>query len=197
MIKGVVMSQKKYVRLVAAALALFTGAAEAETVTFQFKGTITYGSPMAVPVGTQITGTFSYDTKTSPAVTYKGYASYQIPAPNIMSASVGSHKVVTENLSVSVWNHFKGNVEDMVDVTGGPVVLDGTTFSNSAFGFRLASGPHQNNVLNSTDLPQSFDVSKFDAGSSLTYGFLQSDGGQTGTLLQFTVDSIAVIPTAP
>lgn len=190
------MSLKKIFGAAATAFALVTGAASAETISFQFQGKVTYGSPMAILIGTPVTGTFSYDTSTLPSGTDKGYASYQIPSPHLLSAVIGGHNISAQNLQVSIWNHYKGNVEDMVNISGGPAILDGTSFTNGSFGFVLSSGPRSNNAINSTDLPKSFDIRKFNADPSLTYGYLQSDGGPTGQLLQFSVDSIMVLRTS-
>lgn len=190
------MSLKKLMCAVATVFSLVSGAAAA-TITFQFSGVVTYGAPMAVLLGTPIVGTFSYDTLTEPAVKYKGFAAYEIPAPSTISATVGGHSITTGNLSVSVWNNMRGNVQDMVWVSGGTPVLDGTTLAEGSFGFTLASGPRSKKVLKNTKLPSEFNVSAFDAGPTLTYGTFQSDGSSDGTLLQFTVDSIVVLSTTP
>jgi len=186
------MSMKNLACAVAAVSSLVAGAAAAETITFQFSGTVVYGAPMAVAPGTPIVGAYSYDTHTVPAIKYKGYADYQISAPHTMSATVGGHTISTSNLSVAVWNDFKGNVEDMVWIDAGPVVLDGIVLPSGALGFELASAPRHNKVLKDTKLPSELDVIEFDA-AGFNYGFLQSDGGPQGGLLQFSVDSIEVL----
>jgi hypothetical protein len=189
------MSLKKLMCAVAAVFSLVSGAAAA-TIIFQFSGAVTYGAPMAVLVGTPIVGTFSYDTSTAPAVTYKGFAAYQIPAPFTMSATVGGHSISSSPLSISVWNHYKGNVEDFIVIDGASPVLDGTTLPDGNLGLVLASGPRNNRALNSTNLPATFNVSEFDAPDGRT-GTFQRDGGPDGTLLQFTVDSLVVLQTTP
>lgn len=192
-----VMQIKRLACVLAASCSLLATAASGATITFQFAGTVTYGAPMAVPTGSQIVGTYTYDTETAPTISYNGFADYQLAAPATMSATVAGHTMTTGNLNVSLWNHYKGNVEDMIDVTGSPVVLDGTTFPNGALGFRLASAPKNNRALNGTKLPSLLDVSQFDAGLGLNYGFFQSDGGPQGMLMQFTVDSVIVISSTP
>jgi hypothetical protein len=189
------MSVRKRYLMVAAVFALASMAASAETIAFRYSGVVTYGGPMAVPAGTPITGTFSYDNETVPALAFTGYANYQIPVKFQMTGSFGSQKVVSNNMGVTVRNNAQSNVEDSVEVMGSAPVLDGTTLPNGVFGFILASGPGSTNVLKNTKLPKSYNVSKFDAGPSLNYGVLQSDGGQLGTLLQFSVDSIDVVRT--
>jgi hypothetical protein len=191
------MSPRNFASVLASVLALAANSSSAETIVFQFSGTVVYGAPMAVLPGARIAGTYSYDTKTDAAITNKGFADYQIPAPHTMSATVDGHTISTSNLHVTVWNHMRGNVEDMVQVFAGPVVLDGTTFADGALGLALASAPRNNKALKNTKLPSTLNVADFDAGPSLTYGTFQRDGGPDGTLLQFSVDSITVLQTTP
>lgn len=171
--------------------------ASAETLTFRFSGVVTYGGAMGVPVGTAVVGAYSYDTETSPAIDYNGFADYQIPAPASMTLSFSGHTVTSGALGVSVWNHFKGNVEDMINVTGGGVMLDDTAFPGGAVGFQLASSPRNNRALKGKKLPSSLEVGLFNAGPTLNYGFLQTDGGPQGMQLQFTVDSVVATAGTP
>ncbi|WP_457332315.1 hypothetical protein [Rhizobacter sp. P5_C2] len=192
------MSFKNVARaLVATAALAAAGAATAATFTFQFTGTVTYGAGVSVPVGTPITGSYSYDAKTEPAIHFKGSSSYQIPAPHIISATVAGHTITTERLTVTVVNNFKGNIEDSLTVMGESMVLDGTTFPEGVFGFVLSSAPLHRDVLKGTKLPRKVDVPAFDAYESLSYGVLQINGGQEGTLLQFKVDSITAVKEVP
>lgn len=187
------MSLKKYIAAVSAVYALACGVANAAIVNFQFSGTITYGGTLAA-TGSPLTGAFSYDTNTVPSFSSGGYASYGFPAPFALSASVSGHTVGTSNLSVSIWDNFGGNVEDMVNVSSGPVSVDGVSYPNGSFGFQLASKPGKTSVLTGTALPSHFDVTAFDAGSTLNYGWLQGDGAPGGQLLQFSVESITPVP---
>src|SRR5688572_9321724 len=113
------MTLRSLFRISAGACIFIAGASSAATITFQFSGTVTHGAPLGAQPGDQIVGTFSYNTDTAPAFTYKGFADYQIPSPHVFSATVGSHIIAASNLSASVWNHYKGNVEDMVMISGG------------------------------------------------------------------------------
>lgn len=178
-------------------LGTLSSLAAAETVTFAFEGTVTYGSPIAVPPGTKVTGQFAYDTHSPASQTYQGFASYSLPSPARITAKIAGHTVGSEALSVDVWNQYGGNVEDQVSITGTTVVMDGTTFPAGAFGFVLASAPGQNKAMHTTRLPHSYDLAKFNAGAGLTYGFLQTDGGPSGTLLQFSIQSIMKVKSTP
>jgi hypothetical protein len=137
------MLRKRACGLAAVSLLMF-GTASAATITFEFSGTVTYGAPMAVALGTRITGTYSYDTETAPEIQLKGFASYSIPAPHTMTLTVDGHTISTSILNVAVWNHYKGNVEDMFQVSSGPVTLDGTFFPDGSLSFGLASAPRNN-----------------------------------------------------
>ena len=55
------MISKKASWLLAGALSLASGIANAEMLTFHFKGTVTYGGTLA-SVGDEVTGHFCYDT---------------------------------------------------------------------------------------------------------------------------------------
>ena len=187
------MSLKNISSIVALVLSLAASAVGAKTITFKFSGQVTYGGPMAVTTGTAVVGTFSYDLNADPGIKLKNYAQYQFQSPAIMKVSFGGHAVTSDLLDVSLMNNTKSNVGDIVDVTGTSPVLDGTTLSNGAVGFRIASAYDNNAALKSTRLPRHFQVKKFDAGPTMNYGYLQADGGQNGMLLEFSMDSITVI----
>lgn len=189
------MSSNKLARCVAVVFALLSGAANSEVITFEFKGKVTYSTYLA-PLGSEVAGTFAYDTDSVPGKKgnshdqVSGYAFYQIPAPFVMSAKLGDHTIVAGNVIVNVWNDHGGNVEDMVDISAAPLVIDGTTFAGGIFNIRLASGPGHTNVFFDTSLPRSFEVGKFNNSQDMNLGVVMSDGSQTGTLLHFTIDSI-------
>lgn len=175
-------------------LAVAAAAAHADILTFRFTGTVVYSTYLA-PLGSQITGTFTYDTSTAPAWELPmgedgGHSSYAIASPRAITASVNGHTLGADNLIVDVVNNFGGNVEDMADVYSNGMTLDGTWFNTGSFGFRLASGPGKDKVFKDTRLPTSYQVPRFDA---MKDGWVQIDGSETGTLLQFTVDRVTVI----
>jgi hypothetical protein len=192
----------KFIKKLAAfaAFAFLAATAHAEIITFRFTGTVTYSTYLA-PVGTQITGVFTYDTKSSPTIDPKsqhagvvGYRAYRSDIP--VTAQVNGHTISSQFLTVDVFNNLGGNAEDMVWINGPYVTVDGTYFANGSLGLALASAYGHKTALPNANLPTSYDVSQFDA-PGLTYGYLQMDGSQTGTLLQFTVDSIDVTSVQP
>jgi len=186
------MNRVKLFSVTLAAILYLSGTAYAEIVTYKFTGTVTYGGALAAQED-KITGIFSYDTNFQPGITLPGYADYAIPAPFVISGSVGDHIIMANNLHVSIWNNYNGNVEDMMQVSGGPVVVDNTIYPNGYFGLTLASKPGCTKALGGTTLPTCLNIRKFNAGSTLTYGTLQKDGAADGQIIQFTIDSI----TAP
>lgn len=197
------MSPRNFARSALAVAALVSGLAYADTIHFRFTGTVTYSTYIA-PVGSPITGSFAWDADNSdrlqkrskdlPPGYNQNYADYQIPQPFNISATAGGHVISSTNLGVAVFNDQGGNVEDMVVVSGWPAIVDGTTYASGVLGFQLASGVGNTHVLHNTRLPRSFDVQQFDA-PAMNGGYLMSDGGQTGTLLSFTIDSIEVVET--
>jgi hypothetical protein len=186
------MNRVKLFSVALAAILFLSGTANAEIVTYKFTGTATYGGAL-VAQGDKITGIFSYDTNFQPDTSLPGYADYAIPAPFVISGSVGNHIIMANNLHVSIWNNYNGNVEDMMQISGGPVVVDNNIYSNGSFGLNLASKPGSTKALQGTKLPKCLNIYMFNAGSDQTYGWLQRDGSADGQIIQFTIDSI----TAP
>ncbi|MFH1658354.1 MAG: PEP-CTERM sorting domain-containing protein [Pseudomonadota bacterium] len=181
-------------------LSVASGVAQASPSKFSFAATVTYtdGSLSGVSVGRQFSGSFIYDPMTTPSYANSTMAYYQFGAPSKIVANVAGHQVASTSLGIRVVNNFGGNVEDGIDISGGyPLSVDGTPLPNGSFGFVLHSKPGNTGVLTSTDLPLIYDVGAFDAHSSLNYGWLQRDGGQTGTILQFSVSSIAASVPEP
>jgi hypothetical protein len=183
------MISKKASWLFAGALSLASGIANAEMLTFHFKGTVTYGGSLA-SVGDEVTGHFCYDTDTS-ILNFRlnDYADYSVAPECKIVVRVGAHKAVSKQLDVSIWNNFGGNVEDMIDVWGSTATLDGAEYPDGTVGFRLATGPGNTKVFRSLNLRERFKIEDFD---SMNYGVVQMDGSQTGTLLQFTITSMRV-----
>jgi hypothetical protein len=171
------------------AMLLASGVANAEMLTFQFKGTVTYGGALA-SVGDEVTGHFCYDTDTSiQSLHMENYASYQVAPECKIVVRVGAHKATSKQLNVSILNNFGGNVEDMIDVYGSTATLDGIDYPDGTVGFRLATGPGNTKVFRSVNLREQFKIDNFD---SMNYGEVLMDGSSNGALLQFTINSMRV-----
>ena len=183
---------KEFLSVVVGVALAFSGAASAKDRTFEFTGTVTYAADSGfAAVGAPIRGRFSYDDRTRTALRYAGFAGYAFPESFALSATVAGHTVVADTLRVDLWNDYGGNVEDFVNIEGGPVLVDDELHVSGSFGLMLASPPGATKVFKNTKLPSSYDIEQFD--SPLTSGWLQSDGSQSGTLVHFSVDSIVVV----
>jgi hypothetical protein len=181
---------KKAGWLFTGALLLASGIANAEMLTFHFKGTVTYGGALA-SVGDEVTGHFCYDTDSSiPGFWLNDYASYDVAPECKIVVRVGAHKATSKQLIVSIWNNFGGNVEDMIDIYGHAAILDGTEYPDGTVGFRLATGPGNTKVFRSVNLRERFKIEDFD---SMNYGEVLMDGSSNGALLQFTITSMKTI----
>ena len=131
---------KKMLAVASATLMMLAGAASAETLTFQYTGTVTYTRDSAfAPVGSHIQGSFSYDENTAGSIVTDGQATYQ-PA-SFMSATINGHTIISDRLGVDVFDNQGGNVEDMAVVSGFPILVDDALFVDGSFGLSLASGP--------------------------------------------------------
>jgi hypothetical protein len=181
--------------LLAVGVLAAAGNAHASMSEFKFVGTVTYGQ--LAPVGTKFVGYFSYDASTLPwyGSAAGSSAIYSAPAPARFEATVNGHVLSAQGLSVQVFDNLGGNTEDMIDITSksGPSV-DGQVLANGSFGIRLSSAPGYTQALSSAALPVQFDIAAFNAGPGLTYGWLNSDGGQQGQKLSFSIDSITAVP---
>ncbi|MDT4328825.1 hypothetical protein ACQE3E_09645 [Methylomonas sp. MED-D] len=182
------MLPTKTLSVLASALIFVSGFARAELATLKFTGTVVYGGSLAT-IGDTVTGVLSYESQPQD-LSLPNYASYSIPAPFVMSVSVGDHFVMSKGITITVFNNQGGNVEDMANIAGNSILLDNELYSEGSAGINLSSKSGSKGALKNTKLPLSFDLSKFDAGPTLTYGWIQKDGSQNGQLLQFSVDSI-------
>jgi len=107
-----------------------------------------------------------------------------------MTANVAGHQVVARNVSVTIYDNLNGNVEDGISLEGSALTLDGAPLDNGALYFNLTTRPGNTGVVTGPALPSSINVAAFDGDPSLTYGGLQRDGGPTGPILGFKVNSI-------
>jgi hypothetical protein len=175
-----------------AALAMVALCCPAQAYDFTFSARVTYtdGSLSGVQAGTVFSGSLS---ARNPIEAYPGFwrGYYEFQAGGLLTASIAGHSVAAGNPYAIVYDNRGGNVEDGFSVSAGyPVLLDGRTLSDGAFGFNLTTTPGNTGVIQGLDLPDDIDVSAFDGHSSLTYGYLQRDGGQKGAILRFQMLSI-------
>lgn len=120
--------------------ALTVAAADATATTINFTGTVTFGGTLAT-VGSNVTGSFSYDSDTPPWFTLPHEGFYSISAPSALVVNFSGHTVVADSLSIFVVNNFGGNIEDSFEVDGNAPTIDGILYPNGTFTFVLASAP--------------------------------------------------------
>lgn len=185
--------------LTGAVLAILSLSAQAYEFDFTARVTYTDGSLSGVSSGTVFSGHFLGN---DPVNDYAGLpdpfntqlASYSFGSGEV-TANIGGHSVSAQNPSVRIYDNMGGNVEDGFSMASGyTMAVDGVTYESGALGFNLTTKPGNTGVINGLSLPGSIDVSTFDGHSSLTYGYMQRDGSQTGGILGFEVLSVSVVP---
>lgn len=183
---------RKWIRIATAAtLLIFAGAAASEELTFRFTGTVTGTLDASLaPVGSRVEGSFSYDPDTAPGIQLSGYAAYQMPTT--MSGTVDGHLITSDGLGVTVFDDMGANTEDMVWITGAPIMIDDAVHPGGYFSITLASIAGETDVLRGTGLPTIYHLADFQGGAErgLTYGSLHKDGTETGLIADFRIDSI-------
>jgi hypothetical protein len=134
------------------------------------------------------------DTPEAPPIT-PGFnaAEYSYPATVGMWARVGLHTAISTHLSVTVYDDHAGTGQDVIDINGHSPVVDGTTYRDGVLAIRMTTAPGDASVFKSLALPSKLNARAFRWEH---YGLLQSDGGETGQIYQFNVDSIRRVPGA-
>jgi PEP-CTERM motif len=172
----------------------------AQAYEFDFTARVTYsdGSLSGVVKGTEFGGRF---VGNGPFDAYPGLSSAKQIEYHFLSggvtADIGGHTVSAESPSIRIYDNLGGNVEDGFSMSSGyTMTVDGTKYDSGAFGFNLTTTPGTTNVVNGLNLPDVIDVSAFNGHSSLTYGFMQRNGAQGGTILGFQVLSV-IRPPVP
>jgi hypothetical protein len=178
------------------AMSVLTFAAHAYE--FDFSGRVTYtdGSLSGVTIGTLLQGRFFSEGSPAESGRSTGAVSYSFVSGQ-SSARVGGHTFTAKSPSIRIYDDLGGNVEDGFSMSSGyPLIVDGTTYSDGAFGFNLTTVPGNKGVIQGLGLPSQINVSDFDGHSSLTYGYIRRDGSQSGAILGFEVLSVHV-PAIP
>ncbi|OYY93841.1 MAG: hypothetical protein B7Y41_09070 [Hydrogenophilales bacterium 28-61-23] len=181
-----------------AGFALSTLALTANAYVINFTGHVnsTDGSLSGVSIGSIIQGHFLAEepTNTYARFNWTHRANYRFATGNI-SANVEGHAISAGSPSITLYDNLNSNVEDGFSMSSGyPLIIDGVTYTNGAFGFNLTTKPGNTGVINGLNLPSLIDASAFDEHSSLTYGYLQRNGAPGGSVLGFRVSSVTVNP---
>lgn len=170
--------------------------AHAEPISFLFTSTVNYtdGTLSGVNVGTQFSGQFSYESTSLPYSSNGNSAFYsQAGTFSHISAEIAGHKIETDNLSIDIWDNLNGNIQDHFRATGRAPQVDNIQLANGLFNIDLASWYKNDSALNGTSLPTTLDLAAFDA-PLWNYGLLLRDTSQSGTILQYTIDSLTKMP---
>lgn len=191
------MFQRHHVAAVLCALSLACGSARADNRQFNFTATVTYTNQTlpGVNLGSTFNGSFSYDpAHPDYANNYGNVGNYGFGLGSI-SANINGTQVNAKHLTIYVFDNQGGNVEDGITLSGGyPLSVGNASYASGSVGFNLASKPGNTTAVTNIDIPLSYNVSAFDGNSTLNYGWLQTDGGQGGTIMQFNVTSITAVP---
>lgn len=168
----------------------------AQAYEFEFTGRVTYTdqSLSGVANGTVFQGRFSAQGPQLSSYTPGKIASYDFSSGSV-TAIIAGHAITAGNPSIRIYNDLGSNVEDGFSMSSGyTLTIDGTTYSDGVFGFNLTTQPGNTGVISGLSLPAQLNVPSFDGHSSLTYGFMQRDGGPTGSILGFEVLSVSMVP---
>lgn len=178
--------------LIAAALCV-AATAQAAVVEFQLQGVITYSKSKFIKAGSELSGSFSYDTDALPALSTDKSALYSFAAPASLVVNVGSRTFSTDNLNVGIADDFNTFFEDALAVYGTDVKWGGAKRPHTSMGFVLGSANGNTDALDGIGLPSDINLDEFDApGSGLAY--LSRNGK---TLIQAQITSISSSQATP
>jgi hypothetical protein len=184
------MSRNRRIALFFASLLFPLGAGAADLV-FEFTGKVIFGGTLA-PVDAPVTGTFSYDTRTTPWFETEDTAFYLLPAPHYIDVNVAGRQAIGAGVNASVTNDAGGNVEDVVNLySSGGAMLDGEFLPEGTVGVVFGSDPGSTGAVRTLRLPARYDLDRFDVQGG-NGGYLMRDGGPDGFLLQFSIESVVV-----
>jgi hypothetical protein len=195
--------------ILALAVGFGVGRVRADTVTFQFTGTVTgvdpagieaIGGTDVVAVGDKVTGTATYDLD-SPGTAGGTVMFYGSPVPpGNMTYSVGGFSFTTgpgtEGFGVVVGNATPSNLQggDSVDafvVGSGDVQVVGGDPSPAIIQSVLRLEDTTQSVFNDTSLPASLNLSAFDLGNLEVF---EIEGMVAFRVFQASIDTIAGLP---
>lgn len=150
-----------------------------------------------VPAGTQITGTFSYDTSQLPVTSSAGSATY---TPLSFSMNLGPTTLVSQNtplINISDGNILNGSADAFRVSQPGALNSAGFNFLYVAYNIHLGGN---SSVLASTDLPASLDLASFGTrrtGSIDVIFYYDSFSNYDRKSIEFnllSVDQVAAVP---
>ena len=186
------------------AIALTCQAASAEWVKFKFAGRVASSEAMpdgtTVPVGTRVTGSFSYDASEP----YYGYLTdgqtwewgfFAFAKAAYLKFRFGDHFAVEHQTTAWINNNPRGAVGDVMRISSSEAIsIDGQKSHRAYLGLTLTSHYTQADWLTSLKLPSEINVSQLNPSTDYTYGYLFGGGRDNPLLVLFSIDKITSEP---
>jgi len=176
-------------RAAACALLLVSGAASAEVRTFYVTGTVIESQDGSAALGSKVYATFSYDDAAANTSTLNWTGHYDLDAESPSSyftGSYGTHIIDGDHFHVDVYNNVDGS--DAIQFGAFPAVRDDEVMLDGVFSIRLQTEVGHQDAINTQSLPAYLNLA--DWSPRLSFGELRRDGGQTGGIVRFSIDSI-------
>lgn len=168
------------------ALLVASHVARAEIVQYTFQATVTAtdGTLSDVAVGTDFSGTISFD---SAKLNARQGPAFQLGAQSLLTASIGSHSV-SQSVLAAVVNAGSISIVSLAS----PLIVDGASYQYGTIGLTL------------TGTTASPDTFPFPLGSELTAPSVSKSGlllmcvtecsGSTADTVDFSINSVSAVP---
>lgn len=191
-------------RRIACALALAAAsAAQAAPVTFQFTGVLDSSDVSSYAAGTTVSGQFTYDTDTAPAMDAQslgdGFSliTYLSIAPDSMLLNIGEDAYTFTNLNVAIVDSTGGaEGGEALSLLGDGASVNGVAGSMAGLSLAFVSMGTNPDVL-TLALPSSLNLADFDAPVISPVGTLFTDMSNNGPTASFTVTSLTQATPVP
>jgi len=169
-----------------AALLLGSGAASAEMHTYQVTATVTYSADASVAVGSKLRASFAYDDANTPwwtsgdSVYYDNYT--------FLTSTWSGHSASSDLVHVTVRDQADGAFDIVEIYSADPIVVDGALLAEGVFMIHLQTDVDHTDAISGPKMPTTYNMA--DWSPTRSYGLIQRDPTQTGTIVQFSIDSI-------
>jgi hypothetical protein len=178
---------------------LASPSANAEPVRFHFNGKVTestvWPDGSIVPVGTKVSGSFSYDTSAEGSWWSDGQTfeigDYNFDAPYAMTFQFAGHTAKIASPAVSVKNGLGSSANDMFQVYGpdNGATLDGQFNALRRMGVVMTAAATVGDWLTSVQPPSTISANQLNHDNS--FGYIFSGGADDHLLLVFSIDKIS------
>lgn len=178
---------------------LASQSASAEPVRFHFSGKVTettvWTDGSTVPVGTKVSGSFSYDTSAEGSWWSDGQTfeigDYNFNAPYAMAFQFPGHAAKIASPAVSVKNGLGNAANDMLQIYGPDqgAKLDGTFYAEKRMGMVMTPNSMVADWLTSVQPPSAIQANQLNRDNS--FGYIYNGGADDRLLLVFSIDKIS------